>query len=365
MASPKTVKEVQKLTGRIAAFNRFVSKATDKCLPFFKTLKRAFAWTDECEAAFQEIKRYLSNPSLLSPSNEGESLQLYLAVSATAVSAALIREEGKKQLPVYYVSQAFQGVESGYPRIEKIAFTLIVALRKLRQYFQVSPILVMTNQPIKKSMNKLEAAGRMVQWAIELSQFDIEYHPRTAIKAQALADFIVEFTLTDEENPNHEAERWTIQTDGSSAQRRGRVGVVITALDGEELKYGVQLKFPATNNEAEYKGILTGSRLGRALGIKHLLVQNDSKLVIGQIKGDYEAKEERMQKYLKLMKHLIQEFEEVEFVQVPRSQNTATDEISKLALSEEGWIDKDLVMEIQKHHSIEEVPAFTIQSGSS
>ena len=96
MALPRTVKEVQKLTGRITALNRFVSRATDKCLPFFKTLKRAFAWTDECETTFQELKRYLSNPPLLSPSKEGNSLQLYLAVSATVVSAALIREEGKK-----------------------------------------------------------------------------------------------------------------------------------------------------------------------------------------------------------------------------------------------------------------------------
>ena len=108
---------------------------------------------------------------------------MYLAVSASAVSAALIREDGKKQLPVYYVSQAFQGVESRYPRIEKIAFALIVASRKLRHYFQANPVLVMTDQPIKKSMSKPEAAGRIVQWAIELSQFDIEYHPRTTIKA--------------------------------------------------------------------------------------------------------------------------------------------------------------------------------------
>ena len=112
--------------------NRFVSRATDKCLPFFKTLKQAFAWTDECETAFQDLKRYLSNPPLLSPSKQGESLYLYLAVSETAVSATLIREEDRKQLPVYYVSQAFQGAEFRYPRIEKIAFALIVASRKLR-----------------------------------------------------------------------------------------------------------------------------------------------------------------------------------------------------------------------------------------
>ena len=163
MVSPRTIKEVQKLTTRIAALNRFVSRATNKCLPFFKTLKQAFAWTDECEAAFQDLKRYLSNPPLLSPSKEGENLYLYLAISTTAVSAVLIREEAKKQLPVYYISQAFQGAESNYPRIKKIVFALIVASCKLRQYFQANPILVMTDQPIKKSMNRPEAAGRIVQ----------------------------------------------------------------------------------------------------------------------------------------------------------------------------------------------------------
>ena len=162
MASPRIVKEVQKLTGRITALNRFVSKATEKCLPFFKTLKQAFTWTDECEEAFQDLKRYLSNPTFLSPSKEGENLYLYLAVSTTTVSAALIREEAKKQLPVYYVSQAFQWAESNYPQIEKITFALIVISRKLRQYFQANPILVMKDQPIRKLMNKPEAAGRMI-----------------------------------------------------------------------------------------------------------------------------------------------------------------------------------------------------------
>ena len=153
-------------------------------------------------------------------------------------------------------------------------------------------------------MNKPKVAGRMVQWAIELSQFDIEYHPRTAIKAQALADFIAEFTILEDDNAINKTEQWTIRTDGSSAQKRRGVGIIIVTLDGEMLKYGVQLKFLATNNEVEYKGILTGLRLRKTLGAKDLLIQSDSKLVIGQIKGEYEVKEERMQKYLKLTKHL-------------------------------------------------------------
>ena len=192
---------------------------------------------EECETTFQELKRYLSNPPFLSPSKEGEDLFLYLAVSVTAVSVALIREENKIQLPVYYISQAFQGAEAQYPRIEKITFALIVALRKLCPYFQANPIIVMTDQPIKKAMNKPEAARRMVQWAIKFSQFDIDYRPRTAIKAQALVDFIVEFT-TPEHEENQE-ELWTIQTDRSSTQKKGGAGVIIFSPKEDVLKYGV------------------------------------------------------------------------------------------------------------------------------
>ena len=152
----------------------------------------------------------------------------------------------------------------------------------------------MTDQSIKKSINKPEAVERMVQWEIELTQFDIKYHPRTAIKAQALVDFIAEFTLPKDDNPANKTKQWTIHTDRSSAQKRGGVGIIIVTPDGEMLRYEVQLKFPAINNKVEYKGILTGLRLRKALRAKNLLIQSDSKLIIRQIKEEYIAKEERM-----------------------------------------------------------------------
>ena len=121
-----------------------------------------------------------------------------------------------------------------------------------------------TTPPIHVGLAQHHKAGwgrGLSQWATELSQFDIEYLPRTAIKAQALADFITDFTFPNEGSLVDGAKRWTIQTDSSLAQKRGGVGVVITTPDGEILKYGVRLRFPATNNEAEYEGILTGLRL--------------------------------------------------------------------------------------------------------
>ena len=352
MCSPRTTKEVQCLTGRVAALNRFVSKATEKCLPFLKTLKKVFAWTKECETAFQELKHYLSNPPLLSPSKEGEDLFLYLAVSVTAVSAALIREENRVQLPVYYVSQAFQGAEARYPPIEKITFALIVASRKLCPYFQANPIIVMTDQPIKKAMNKPEAAGQMVQWAIELSQFDVEYRPRTATKAQALADFIAEFTTP--EKANCQEDLWTINTDGSSTQHGGGAGIVITSFENDVLEYGVQLKFSITNNEAEYEALLAGLRIARALGAEKIVLKSDSQLVIGQVRGDFEAKETRMQKYFKLVNQLVSTFLHAEFIQIPRGRNTEADKIARTASAHSPSNMNDWKLEEQNSPSITE-----------
>ena len=113
---PRTVKAVQSLNGKVVALNRFVSKATDKCLPFFRVLRKYFEWTDECQKAFEDLKKYLSSPPLLSPSMLGEELYLYIAVSQAAVSAALVRDEGGSQRPDYFISKAFQGAEERYPR---------------------------------------------------------------------------------------------------------------------------------------------------------------------------------------------------------------------------------------------------------
>ena len=135
MTRPRNVKEVQSLNGKVAVLKRFVSRAMDKCLPFFRKLKKSFEWTAKCQQAFEELKAYLSAPLLLSPSQPGEELFLYLAVSSTVVSAALIREEEKVQKPVYYASWALRGAEERYPPMEKLVFALVTAARKLKPYF--------------------------------------------------------------------------------------------------------------------------------------------------------------------------------------------------------------------------------------
>ena len=115
LAPPKTVKEVWSLNGKVAALNRFVLRAADKCLPFFCTLRKLFEWTTKCQQVFEDLKAYLSSSPLLSLSKPGEELFLYLAVSSAVVSATLMREEDGEKKPVYFTSRALRGEEERYP----------------------------------------------------------------------------------------------------------------------------------------------------------------------------------------------------------------------------------------------------------
>ena len=132
-----------------------------------------FELTDECQKAFEDLKAYLVSPLLLSSSKPDEELSLYLAISPMAISSTLIWEEDHVQLPMFYSSWALRGVEERYPPMEKLAFALITATRKLRPYFQAHTIVVQMNKPLRKTMNNPKAAKQLVLWVIELSEFDI------------------------------------------------------------------------------------------------------------------------------------------------------------------------------------------------
>ena len=135
MPSPSSIKVVQRLTGRTAALSRFVSRASDKCQPFFQVPKKAFQWDTKCEEAFSALKTYLSSPPILVSPIEGELLTLYLAVSDFSTSAVLIRDKERVQHSVYYYNRALRGAEERYPRMEKLILALVTAARKLRPYF--------------------------------------------------------------------------------------------------------------------------------------------------------------------------------------------------------------------------------------
>ena len=219
MLSPSGIKEVQRLTGRIATLSRFVSRASDKCQPFFQVLKKAFQWDAKCEEAFSALKTYLSSPPILVSPVEGELLTLYLAVSDFSTSAVLVRDKERVQHPVYYCSRALRGAEERYPRMEKLTLALVTAARKLRPYFEAHTIEVPTEYSMKQVLHKPETFERLMKWAIELSEFDIRYRPKTAIKGQVLADFVMEFTSVEPAKDAQAATNlstWKLSVDGAS-----------------------------------------------------------------------------------------------------------------------------------------------------
>ena len=143
MPSPSSIKEVQHVIGRIVALSRFVSRASDKCQPFFQVLKKAFQWDAHCEEAFAALKTYLSSPPILVSPSEGELLTLYLAVSDFSTSVVLIRDKDV-QHPVYYCSRALKGAEERYPKMEKLILALVTTTRKLCPYFHAHTIEIPT-----------------------------------------------------------------------------------------------------------------------------------------------------------------------------------------------------------------------------
>ena len=285
MRSPTCHREVQALNGRLAALGRFLAKSADKSLPFFEVLRanKKFEWTNKCEEAFQALKQHLRTLPPLAKPNPGDKLLMYLAVTDNAISSVLVKEgEDRTQQPIYFVSKVLSQCEKNYTPIEKHLYALVHAARKLRPYFHAHEVTVLTNQPLKHFLQKPDASGRMIKWAVELTELRIHIAARTAIKGQALADFIVESTgpVTEVSTPvqgggptGDETEKkteipkdqiWEMYTDGASNGHGAGAGLILMPPDGgPPLRYALALTFRATNNEAEYEALLTGLRIAR------------------------------------------------------------------------------------------------------
>ncbi|XP_060190734.1 uncharacterized protein LOC132620012 [Lycium barbarum] len=306
-------KEVQSLSGQVAALSRFISRSSERCHKLFTVLKKHqyFEWTPECKQALQELKRYLSSPPLLSKPNPEEKLFLYFAVSEVSINAVLVREEEGKQSPIYYVSKILLDAEARYPHLEKLVVALIHAARKLRHYFQSHPIVVVPTFPLRSILHRSELSGRLAKWAIELSEFDITYQPRNAIKSQILADFVGDFSskLTLEVEKETTATSgsffgiWTLYTDGESNESGLRLGLVLKVPSGEIVCQTIKCP-KITNNEAEnkYEVVVVGLKLALEYGVESIKVHCDSELVVNQ-----------------------------ELEQVPRESNAEADGLAKLA----------------------------------
>ncbi|XP_027155826.1 uncharacterized protein LOC113756302 [Coffea eugenioides] len=302
---------------------------------------------------------------------EGETLFLYLSACNEAVSAVLVREDNGAQRPIYYVSRALQGPETRYTPAEKLVLALVHAARKLRPFFQAHSITVLTDQPLRQILTKPEVSGRMTKWAVELAEHDIGYQSRTSIKGQALADFLAEGTSLPASEPSsmpeavRPEEPWILFVDGASSKEGSGADLLLISSTGEELTYALRFDFPASNNEAEYETLLTGLQIAHQMGVTAIRVRSDSQLVVYQVRGEYEAKEYVMKKYLAKVQEAIKLFNLFEIERVPRSQNKRADALSKLTSSSFAHLSKEVLVEVVKQKSIDQVQVLAIDSPAS
>jgi ribonuclease HI len=218
----------------------------------------------------------------------------------------------------------------------------------LRHYFDDHKVIVVTGFPIGDILHNKEAVGRTAKWACELGAHDIEFRPRTAIKTQALVDFISEWTEHQVPESPEVTEIWRMYFDGSLRLQGAGAGILFIAPRGEQLKYALQLLFPASNNVAEYEALVHGLSITVSLGIKRLMVYGDSLVVISQVNKDWDYLTDSMNKYYAAVRKLEDKFEGLEFHHVERDSNVATDALSKLGSSRAQVPPGVFVQEIQQ-----------------
>ena len=287
----------------------------------------------------------MSNPAA------DEVLYAYIAVAPHAVSLILIQEDSGLQRLAYYVSKSLDEAEIRYSPLEKAILAVVHASRKLPHYFQAHTVMVLTQLPLKSVLWTADYTGRIALWNTILGVFDIKYMPRNSVKGQVLADLVAEFAeppveiLTEQRSMEGKSidvistpkpPCWKVYFDGAANQRGSEVGLVLISPERATIEKSLRLGFSATNNEAEYEALLQGMAMVQKIGGKVVEMFSDSRLVVGQVKGEMEARDVRMQEYLSQVKRLQPSFDLFSLSHISRSGNTHADSLAILATSSAG-----------------------------
>ncbi|XP_074373946.1 uncharacterized protein LOC141714320 [Apium graveolens] len=338
-----------------------------------------FVWTPDCEEAFLKIKGQLGNPPMLAKPDDRETLILYLVVSEYSVSAVLVKEEASHQWPVYYVSKRLLDVKTRNTSMEKLMYALVLAARKIRPYFQAHRIEVRTAYPFRHILHKPESSGRMLKWAIELGQFDLEYFPHMTLKGQASADFILEFDseIGDKAivmaepsvQDNFSVDKreklphpwWILHIDGAVNNSGVGTGIVSVTPEGHHLMNVIHFKFYVTSNDVEYEALINGLKIELEVGVVYLIARSDSELVVNQVNRGFQARGPRIELYMRYVQRLLEKFGNTRLEGVPREENSKADALAKMGSQMDSIQLGQIPLGVQEIPSVPEVEVFQTQ----
>jgi ribonuclease HI len=348
MKPPTTHKELKSFLGKLSYIRRFIPGLAAVTSSFAPLLKKGvpFRWSLECQQAFERVQDIMAKlPTVCAPIF-GKPLRLYLASNDQAIGALIAQEdnEGVEQ-PVYYVSRALKDAETRYSGAERSCLALIYASQRLRHYFLAHKVQLMTkSHPIRSLLQRPVLTGRLAQWLLQLSQYEIIAETPTAIKSQAIADLLAQFPGEDSSSISDEVPgevnevlmadvtdaTWTLRFDGSSTAASSGAGIVLFRNDGEAIPKSFKLDFPCSNNVAEYEAYLTGLAVAWEMGIKHLKVVGDSNLIVCQARGEFSLKEPSLAPYRALAQKLEEKFVTFEIEHAQRNENRYADALATL-----------------------------------
>ncbi|RVW30241.1 hypothetical protein CK203_088694 [Vitis vinifera] len=277
--------------GQTRRTRAFIARFTDELRPFFLAIRKAGA-TDGRTAVKTLLKRLntvLCSPILSNPSQKKN----YTCICCIGVGT----------------------------------------LPKAPPLFPSPPVVVLTDQPLRNILHKPDLTGRMLQWAIELSEFGIEFQPRLSMKGQVMADFVLEYARRpNQHQESNEKEWWTLRVDGASRSSGSGVGLLLQSQPGTP-GASHPAGIPCLYNEAEYEVIFSGLDLALALSVSKLRVYSDSQLVVRQVQKEYEANDARMTRYLTKVRDTLQRFTEMDNRKDRRTENGRAEALAGIAAS--------------------------------
>ncbi|XP_010645202.1 uncharacterized protein LOC104877817 [Vitis vinifera] len=350
MPTPRTEKEIRGFLGRLQYISRFIARLTDICEPIFHFLRKnqPTVWNDDCQHAFERIKECLISPLILVPPTPGLPLLLYLSVSDMALGCMLAQlDDLGKERVIYYLSKRMLEYECKYIMIERLCLAVVWATRRLRHYMiEYSMILVSRLDPLRYLFDRPVLTGRLMRWLVLLTELDIHYVTQKLVKGSIVANHLASLPISDDRSVDDDfpdeqivsmtsITGWRLYFDGAANQSGFGIGILLISPQGDHIPRSIRLAFSdhhrLTNNIVEYEACITGLETALDLGIRQLEIHGDSNLVIKQTQDIWRTRDEKLKPYHAYLDMLIDKFDVLRYIHLPRAENQFVDALATLA----------------------------------